>query len=41
MAQIATIFFSWFAPKEMKKLLKEMREFFSDLDPNLIGSLKK
>ena len=39
-AQIATVFFSWFAPKEMIKLLAEIKSDFADVDPKLLDKFK-
>ncbi len=36
LAQIATVFFWWFAPKEMKDLLKKMKEDFWKIDSKLL-----
>jgi len=39
-AHIATIFFSWFAPKEMKELLLKIKSDFADVDPAMLDKLK-
>lgn len=40
LAQIATIFFSWFAPKQMKELLWEIKEFAWNLSDQEINILQ-
>jgi len=39
LAQIAAVFFSWFAPKEIKDLLNDIKTDFSDISDDLLNKL--